>query len=115
MPLVRIVSSSEVPPQADALLQELSRTLARELGKPESYVMTCLEPRARMTFAGTPAPSCYVEVKNIGTFTSAVTGRLSALICERLSSTLGVPPDRIYIEFADAKGHLWGHDGSVFG
>jgi phenylpyruvate tautomerase len=115
MPLVRIVTSSEVPQQADALLQELSRTLARELGKPEAYVMTCLEPRARMTFAGTAAPSCYVEVKNIGTFTSAATGRLSALICERLSSALGVPADRIYIEFADAKGHLWGHDGSVFG
>lgn len=115
MPLVRIVSSCEPAPQADALLQELSRLLARELGKPEAYVMTCLEPRARMTFAGTAAPACYVEVKNIGTFTSGLAGRLSALISERLAAALGVPPDRIYIEFADAQPHLWGHDGGVFG
>jgi hypothetical protein len=108
------VSSSEPSPRADALLQELSALLARELGKPEAYVMTCLEPRARMTFAGTTAPACYVEVKNIGSFTPAATSRLSSLICERLSAVLAVSPDRIYIEFADARGHLWGHDGGTF-
>jgi phenylpyruvate tautomerase len=115
MPLVRIVSSSEPPPQADALLQELSRLLARDLGKPEAYVMTCREPRARRTAAGTTEPAGYVEVKSSGTFPSTSTGRLSALISERLAAALGVATGRIYIEFADAAPHLWGHDGGVFG
>lgn len=114
MPLVRIVTSAEPPAEAGHLLRDLSALLARDLGKPESYVMTCLEPRARMTFGGTDQPSCYVEVKNVGTFSPATTARLSTAITERVSTALGVSPDRIYIEFADAKPHLWGHDGGTF-
>ena len=115
MPLLRIVTSAEVPATADALLLELSALLARELGKPESYVMTCVEPRARMTFAGTNPPACYVEVKNVGTFSSDLTSRLSAAITDRVAAGLGVARDRIYIEFQDARPHLWGHNGDTFG
>jgi phenylpyruvate tautomerase len=114
MPLVRIVSSAEPPPVGDSLLRDLSALLARELGKPESYVMTCLEPRARMTFGGSDEPSCYVEVKNVGTFTAAKTALLSGVLAERLTAGLGVPRNRIYIEFADAKPHMWGYDGDTF-
>jgi phenylpyruvate tautomerase len=116
MPLIRIVTSvaSLEPAKTDALLRDLSSLLARELRKPEAYVMTCLEPSARMTFGGTDAPTCYAEVKNVGTMAPEITGRLSAAVTERLSSALGVPPARIYIEFADARPHMWGHDGSTF-
>jgi phenylpyruvate tautomerase len=114
MPLVRIISSIEPPPSADALLRDLSSLLARELGKPESYVMTCLEPRARMTFGGSDAPTCYVEIKNVGVFAPDKTARLSAAVTERLAAGLGVAKNRIYIEFADAKPHLWGYDGDTF-
>jgi len=117
MPLVRIVTSAAAEPgKADALLQELSRLLARELGKPEGYVMTCLDPpAARMTFGGSFDPACYVEVKNVGAFGPELTNRVSAAITERLAGALGVPPERIYIEFADARPHMWGHDGGTFG
>lgn len=114
MPLVRLVSSVEPPASADALLRELSALLAKELGKPESYVMTCLEPRARMTFGGTDQPSCYVEVKNVGKFTPAATSLLSAAITDRVASALGIAKNRVYIEFADASPHLWGYDGDTF-
>src|SRR5687767_491084 len=101
MPLIRIVTSGpEVAAgEVDALLRELSALLARELHKPESYVMTCLEPRARMTFGGSDGPTCYAEVKNVGTLEPEATARLSAAVTARLSSALGVPADRIYIEF----------------
>ena len=114
MPMLRIVTSAEVPATADALLRELSVLLARELGKPESYVMTCLEPRARMTFAGTGEPSCYVEIKNVGTFKPDLTSRLSAVVADRVAGGFGVARDRIYIEFADARPHMWGHNGGTF-
>ncbi len=114
MPLIRIVSSADPPPAPDSLLRDLSALLARELGKPESYVMTCLEPRARMTFGGSDEPSCYVEVKNVGTFTAAKTALVSGVLAERLTAALGVPGNRIYIEFADAKPHMWGYDGDTF-
>ena len=116
MPLIRILTSAQ-PVEgnaADALLRDLSALLARELRKPESYVMTCLEGPARMTFGGTDAPTCYAEVKNVGTMTPETTARLSAAITERLTTALGVPADRIYIEFGDARPHMWGHNGGTF-
>lgn len=114
MPLVRIVSSAPTPVAGDALLTALSALLADELGKPEAYVMTCLEPPARMTFAGTSEPSCYVEVKNVGTLGPELTRRLSAALTAKISAALGVKSDRIYIEFSEARPHHWGHDGGTF-
>jgi phenylpyruvate tautomerase len=116
MPLIRIVTSVQPADgeATDALLRDLSGLLARELHKPESYVMTCLEAPARMTFGGTDAPTCYAEVKNVGTMTPETTARLSAGITERLAGALRVPAARIYIEFGDARPHMWGHDGGTF-
>jgi len=115
MPLLQIqsstLSSASVPP---GLLKNLSADLARELGKPERYVMVTISPATEMLFGGTAEPACFAVLKNIGSFTPASTERLSALLCRRLSEALGVAPSRIYIEFVDAKAHLWGHDGGTF-
>jgi hypothetical protein len=42
------------------------------------------------------------------------TARLSRELCERLEKGLGVPPDRVYIQFTDAVDHLWGWNGGTF-
>ena len=117
MPLVIVHTSAPSPgdDRSRKLLADLSKRLSEHLGKPESYVMTCLAPPAMMTFGGSEAPSCYVEIKNIGQFTPEVTRTLSADLCKRLSDALGVEQSRIYIEFSDAKPHLWGYDGGTFG
>jgi phenylpyruvate tautomerase PptA (4-oxalocrotonate tautomerase family) len=115
MPFIRIISSAEpAKGSEEALLRKLSALLAQQLGKPESYVMTCLEPRARMTFAGSNEPACYVEVKNVGVFSANKTVPLSAAITEVLAAGLDVAKGRIYIEFGDAKPHMWGYDGDTF-
>jgi len=115
MPLLKITTS--VPPASEhgKLLADLSQLCADRLGKPESYVMTAIEHPSLMTFGGSTNPACYVELKNVGRFTSELTQRLSAELCERLSAGLGVARNRIYIEFADAEGYLWGYDGETFG
>jgi phenylpyruvate tautomerase PptA (4-oxalocrotonate tautomerase family) len=116
MPLINVFTSAELPhaETCDELLMELSEMLARHFGKPEAYVMTSLSPRPRMTFGGSVAPSCYVEIKNIGKMTPAESSALSAEICARLTAVLDVPGSRIYIEMADIEPHLWGFDGSTF-
>jgi len=115
MPLLQILTSAKGSPQAPAgLLKNLSEQLARELGKPESYVMVSFAHTGELLFGGTSEPACFAALKNIGTFTPAQTEKLSALLGSRLSESLGVAPSRIYIEFVDAKPHLWGHDGSTF-
>src|SRR3978361_2242910 len=116
MPLINVFTSAELPPaeKSDALLKYLSSLLAQRFGKPERYVMTALIPRGRMTFAGSTAPACYVEIKNIGAITPGRSRALSADGCARLSAALGVPSERIYLELADVEAHLWGWNGDTF-
>lgn len=116
MPLLNVFTSADppAPADADALLKELSAALAEQLGKPERYVMTSLVPRTRMTFAGSTEPACYVEIKSIGQLKPAQTERMSEDFCGRLSRALGVPKNRIYIEFSNASPELWGFDGGTF-
>ncbi|MGA1624351.1 MAG: phenylpyruvate tautomerase MIF-related protein [Prochlorothrix sp.] len=112
------VQTSLAAPEANAtemLLKRLSSRLAQHLGKPESYVMTALESGIPMTFAGTTDPVCYVEIKNVGSMSSQQTKTMSQDFCQYISDTLGVDRNRIYIEFADAQGYLWGWDGCTFG
>lgn len=116
MPLCSIYTSASAldPARTRTLLTDLSARLARHLGKPEKYVMTCLAPPTTMTFGGSFEAACYVEIKSIGSMSPELTRAISADFCARLSEAFDVPSDRIYIEFSDAKPHLWGHDGDTF-
>ena len=117
MPLIEVRTSAAAPAGAAvaSLLGDLSRLLSKRFGKPGRWVMTGLQAGLTMTFGGSAAPAAYVEVKNVGKMSPDDTAALSGDICERLASGLGLPPDRIYIEFADAAGYLWGWNGETFG
>jgi phenylpyruvate tautomerase PptA (4-oxalocrotonate tautomerase family) len=117
MPLINVFSSAELPApdKINVLLAELSSLMARRFGKPERYVMAALIPRPRMIFAGSAAPACFVEIKNVGEIAPDLSRAISADVCGRLSAALGVAPDRIYLELADVPGHLWGWNGDTFG
>lgn len=116
MPLIKVQTSLSSPDQAtvETMLKDLSSSLAAHLGKPESYVMTAFESDVPMTFAGTTEPVCYVEIKSVGTM-GAKTKAMSEDFCSKVESTLGVPKNRTYIEFADAAGAMWGWNGTTFG
>jgi len=116
MPLIQVFTSADAPADgAKGLLGELSKLAAARFGKPERWVMTCLVPGLPMTFGGDGAPAAFVAVKNIGKMTPDDTAVLSKEICTRVSRALDVPTDRIYIDFADAVGAMWGWNGDTFG
>jgi phenylpyruvate tautomerase PptA (4-oxalocrotonate tautomerase family) len=117
MPLITVHTSAEPRSAEDSakLLRELSSTLAKLLRKPEAYVMTCLALQSKMTFAGTPEPSCLVEVRSIGGLSSETARAISEATFRLVSERLGVPPNRTYVVCADVPPHLWGFDGSTFG
>ena len=114
MPLIS-VKTSAASANGAALLTDLSSTLASLLGKPERYVMTLLEAEVPMTFAGDPAPACYVEVKSIGALDGDRTRQVSSAVCGLIEQHLGIPADRTYIGFEDVPGRLWGWNGGTFG
>jgi phenylpyruvate tautomerase PptA (4-oxalocrotonate tautomerase family) len=117
MPLIKIQTSLASPDDetVNQLLQSLSAKLAKHLGKPESYVMTALESGIKMTFAGTFEPVCYVEIKSVGSISPAQTKSMSSDFCQEIEACLGIAKNRIYLEFAEAKGYLWGWNGTTFG
>lgn len=101
----------ELPPQ---LLADFSRLLSKETGKPERYVMLELAGEKAMLFGGTAEPLAYAECKSIG-LSKAQAGSLSAGIADLLHRRLGVPTDRVYIEFSNCPAEFWGWNGSTFG
>lgn len=115
MPLISVKTSAASSADPQALLGELSSSLAALLGKPERYVMTLLETGVPMTFAGEGAPACYVEVKSIGALDGDRTRQVSQAVCDLIAQHLGIPADRTYIGFEDVPGRLWGWNGSTFG
>ena len=117
MPLLNVYTSARLlpPRRRAAALARLSALVAAGVGKPERWVMVALEPRAEMLFAGTRAPACYAELKNVGRLGPKKIAALSASLCAALTEELGVTRDRVYIEFTNANGALWGWNGETFG
>jgi phenylpyruvate tautomerase len=117
MPLIKVQTSINPSDetQIQDLLKDLSARLAQHTRKPESYVMTAFESGMKMTFGGTFDPVCYIEIKSVGSMSPTQTQAMSQDFCQKVSQALGVAENRIYIEFSDAKGAMWGWNGSTFG
>lgn len=114
MPYLKIQTNLSVDAdKSKSLLAAASKQLANELGKPERYVMVELTANPTMLFGGTDEPAAYVELKSIGLPTGQVKN-LSQSVAKLLGEALDVQPSRIYIEFTDVKGSLWGWNGSTF-
>jgi phenylpyruvate tautomerase PptA (4-oxalocrotonate tautomerase family) len=114
MPYLRIQTNVEREPgDSQPALLRVSSLLAEMLGKPEKYVMAALEAGQPMVFGGSEAPAAYLELKSIG-LPQARTEELSRALCEFVSEEFGVRKERIYIEFTDAQGAMWGWNGGTF-
>ncbi len=117
MPLIKVQTSvpAAEADKIEAMLKSLSAKLAKHTGKPESYVMTAFEGGVPMTFGGSTEPVCYMEIKSVGTMKPEQTQAMSQDFCQEINQGLGVAKNRIYIEFADSKGAMWGWNSTTFG
>ena len=114
MPYLLIKTNQTLSAEAgQTLLAEASREVAGALGKPERYVMVALEQGCPMLFGGSAAPLTYLELKSIG-LPEGRTGELSSLLAKLASKHLGVSQERVYIEFSNASGPMWGWNGATF-
>jgi phenylpyruvate tautomerase PptA (4-oxalocrotonate tautomerase family) len=116
MPLMTIRTNARVDgPKTSALLKACSAQLARELGKPEHYVMTMFQPAEAMTMSGTDDPACLVEIRSVGAITPPQAKAMSEAMGRLIEQHLGVASDRVYINFEAVAGAMWGYDGRTFG
>ena len=112
MPYLKIQTTAEVKDK-QGLLEKLSSTASKGIGKPETYIMTAFSSVEAMLFGGSSEPSVFIECKSIGLKEDQTSG-LSALLCSFCKAELNVPENRVYIEFSSAKGVMWGWDGRTF-
>jgi len=114
MPFVKLQSNVELDEtKRQDLLKQVSSLAAKQLGKPESYVMVAMEPTTPMLFAGNNDPLCYVELKSIS-LPETKTAEISAALCTLIAEQINIAQDRIYIEFSDAPRAMWGWNGGTF-
>ena len=115
MPLLRLETSAALPEdKRKALLASLSTAVAETIGKPEQYVMVTAS-QAAMVMSGKPGDSAFVDIRSIGGLSDDVNPRLSQQICKLLGDSLGISPDRVYLNFTDVEASNWGWNGSTFG
>jgi phenylpyruvate tautomerase PptA (4-oxalocrotonate tautomerase family) len=116
MPLVRLQVSVKVDnDKRKSLMERLSGTIAKQLGKPESYMMVVLEPETPILMAGSPDPAALAEVRSVGEISPDQATSLSGTIGEALSAELAIKPDRAYITFTGFPATMWGFNGRTFG
>jgi phenylpyruvate tautomerase PptA (4-oxalocrotonate tautomerase family) len=114
MPTLIIQTNVEVPAERRKVtLEAASSLVAEQLGKPESYVMVLMQHNPDMLFGVDSTPLAYLELKSLG-LPEDRTPALSAALCTFMERHFGVPPARVYIEFASPPRHLFGWNGGTF-
>jgi phenylpyruvate tautomerase len=112
MPYIKVETNGPVP-DAEMFLEKLSARTAEILGKPEQYIMTTLNKNPTMLFAGSNLPAIFMECKSIG-LPKDQTKELSRAFSTFFETELGIPADRVYIEFSSAERAMWGFNGGTF-
>lgn len=115
MPLLALKTSARLSnQQRHDLLAPLSKIVAECIGKPERYVMILVGEDAMM-MAGDESPAAYADIRSIGGLNREVNRKLSERVCGLLQEQLGIPPDRVYLGFANVSAENWGWNEGTFG
>ena len=115
MPYFSIQTNKPLDASSTAQLTRKTSAFAAELlGKPEAYVMAAVKPGTEMTFAGSGAPAAFVEVKSIG-LPEDRCDAFAASISAFVRSSLGIEPDRVFIDFIDLPPARFAWNGKTFG
>src|SRR5215469_5971544 len=108
MPLLKLETTVAIPDdKRKALLTSLSKTVAATIGKPEQYVMVTIGQSA-MVISGKPGDAAFVDIRSIGGLSDDVNRKLSQQVCKLLNDSLGIQPERIYLNFSAVDAANWG-------
>ncbi len=114
MPLLKLQTNATIPEEKrNDLLGSLSKITAQTIGKPEQYVMVTLGA-PDMLMAGKAGDAAFVDIRSIGGLSGDVDRQLSQKVCQLLKDSLGIPPERVYLNFTDVPASEWGWNGSTF-
>ena len=98
---------------ASQIVADLSKAVAKAVGKPESYVLVSLTTDRPMSFGGSEEPCAYAELLSIGGFRGK-NAEISAALMAVVEKALGVSSSRFYIKFTACEGSEFGWQGATF-
>ena len=110
MPFINILTSEKVE-HKKKLLEEITILIASLTKKSERFVMAKLEDNSNMYFSD-ENPCCFLDIKSIGSINSI---EMTESLCNFIYEKLGIPQDKIYINFEDIPPSMWGWNGKTFG
>jgi phenylpyruvate tautomerase len=115
MPLLKLETTVALTDdKRKALLASLSKLLAETTAKPEQYVMVIVSQSA-VLMSGKPGDAAFADIRGIGGLSGDVNRQLSQKVCRLLNESLGVPQNRIYLNFTELEAGNWGWQGNTFG
>ncbi len=115
MPLLKLETTVPLAEEkGKPLLAALSKAVASATGKPEQYVMVTAG-HSVMLMSGKSGDAAFVDIRGIGGLSGETNRELSQQICRLLKDSLGIAPDRVYLNFTDMEAGNWGWNGSTFG
>ncbi|XP_028648565.2 LOW QUALITY PROTEIN: macrophage migration inhibitory factor [Erpetoichthys calabaricus] len=105
------VSKDAVP---EAFISEVTKELAKAMGKPAQYIAIHVASDQLMMFGGKTDPCALCSLHSIGKI-SGQQKQYSKLFCGMLQKHLNISTDRIYINFIDMPAENVGWNNSTFG
>jgi phenylpyruvate tautomerase len=115
MPLLKLETTVTLTDEKrKTLLSSLSKVMADTTGKPEEYVMVTASQSA-VLMSGQAGDAAFVDIRGIGGLSGDVNRQLSQKVCRLLNESLGVPPNRVYLNFTELEAGNWGWKGNTFG
>src|SRR5689334_11169624 len=115
MPLLKLETTVPLPEDKEKpLLAALSKAVAGTIGKPEQYVMIAVSHSA-MLMSGKAGDVAFLDIRSIGGLNGETNRQLSQQICKLLKDSVGIAPERVYLNFSDLEAGNWGWNGSTFG
>src|ERR1051325_5809856 len=115
MPLLRLETTVALPDEKKkTLVEALSKAMSASTGKPEQYVMV-IASQSAILMSGKAGEAAFVDVRGIGGLKGEINRKLSQQICTLLKDSLGIAPDRVYLNFTHVDAGNWGWNGNTFG
>ncbi|MEZ5583913.1 MAG: phenylpyruvate tautomerase MIF-related protein [Candidatus Competibacteraceae bacterium] len=115
MPLLQLQTATPVADDKQpALLSALSKIVSESIGKPESYVMVSLRSGPLM-MGGAAGDAAFADVRSIGGLGGGTNKQIAQKVCALLQDQLGIPANRVFLNFTDVGASHWGWNGGTFG
>ena len=91
-----------------------SRSVAKTLKKPESYVAVCVVDRADIVWGGSDDDCALCRLTSLGGIDLENNKAVSEDVCALLGETFGIAGTRVYVTFEDVARENMGYDSATF-